>query len=84
MKRIVCAAAAVVVLLAIAITSEVRLRSIERADPLGPELLYLPTYEMLKIMSLGNEGLMADLLFLWSIQYYSQFRPHEKFLYLKM
>jgi hypothetical protein len=38
---------------------------------------------MLKIMSLGNSGLVADVLYLWSIQYYSFYQPHERFLYLE-
>lgn len=83
MRKTTAALAAVVVLLSIAIFSELQLRSIDRVDPLGRQLLYLPTYRMLKLMSLGNEGLMADLLYVWSIQYYSQFQPVEKFLYLE-
>jgi len=38
---------------------------------------------MLKLMSLGNPGLVADIFYLWSIQYYSLFQPHERFLYLE-
>jgi hypothetical protein len=71
------------VLLAVAVASEYRLGRIPREDPLGRDLLYLPTPEMLKIMSVGNPGLMADILYMWSIQYYSLFRPHERFLYLE-
>jgi hypothetical protein len=70
-------------LLGVAVGSEVELGRIPREDPLGRELLYLPSPEMLKIMSLGNSGLVADVLYLWSIQYYSGFRPNERFLYLE-
>jgi hypothetical protein len=38
---------------------------------------------MLRLVSLGNRGLMADLLYLWSIQYYTGFRVDERFLYLE-
>jgi hypothetical protein len=38
---------------------------------------------MVRIMSLGNPNLAADVLYLWSIQYYSFFEPHERFLYLE-
>jgi tetratricopeptide (TPR) repeat protein len=82
-KRIIGSLLVVAVLLGLAIASEVRLRSLPRADPLDKELLYLPTPEMLKLLSLGNEGLMADLVYIWSIQYYSQFQPQERFLYLE-
>jgi len=73
----------VAALMAVAIASEVRMASIPREDPLGRELLYLPSPEMLKFLSLGNPGLAADILYLWSIQYYSLFQPHERFLYLE-
>lgn len=74
--------AAVVLLLAVAVTAEVNLREVPRADPLGRRLLYLPSPEALRLASLGNSGLAADLVYLWSIQYYSQYRPAEAFLYL--
>ncbi len=83
MRRALAVAAALIALLAVAVTAEVRLSSIQRADPLGKRLLYLPTAEMLGLGSLGNRGLAADLVYLWSIQYYSQFQPHEQFLYLE-
>jgi hypothetical protein len=73
----------VAVILSVAVVSEIRLGRIPKQDPLGRELLYLPSPEMLKIMSLGNPGLAADVLYLWSIQYYSLFKPHERFLYLE-
>jgi hypothetical protein len=73
----------ITVLMAVAIASEVQLAKIPREDPLGRQLLYLPSPEMLKLMSLGNPGLAADVLYLWSIQYYSLFQPHERFLYLE-
>lgn len=37
---------------------------------------------MVKLLSLGNPGLAADIIYLWSIQYYSLFNPSERFLYL--
>ncbi len=83
MRRVLGALTAAAVLLAVVVLSEINLRSIERTDPLGRRLLYLPSHEMLDLVSLGNEGLMADLLFLWSIQYYSSYRPEETFLYLE-
>jgi len=83
MSRRVISLVVVVVLVGLAIGAEVELGRIPRTDPLGRELLYLPTPEMLKILSVGNPGLAADVLYLWSIQYYSLFEPHERFLYLE-
>jgi hypothetical protein len=61
----------------------VRLEQIPRTDPLGRSLLYLPSPEILKLISVGNPELIADVLYIWSIQYYSGFRPNERFLYLE-
>jgi hypothetical protein len=82
-KRTLGSLAIIAVLLGLVVLSEFRLGEISREDPLGRELLYLPSPEMLKIMSLGNPGLVADVLYLWSIQYYSFYQPHERFLYLE-
>ena len=83
MKQTFGTFAVITILLGAVVLSEVRLGGITREDPLGRELLYLPSPEMLRIMSLGNPGLVADVLYLWSIQYYSFYRPHERFLYLE-
>lgn len=83
MTRRLLTLAIVVALLAVAVTAEYRLGRVQKVDPLGKQLLYLPSPEMLKILSLGNPNLVADILYLWSIQYYSGFRPFERFLYLE-
>lgn len=83
MKRKLVSVAAIVVLLGVAAGAEYRLGLIPREDPLGRELLYLPSPEMLKIISVGNPNLVADVLYMWSIQYYSFFHPSERFLYLE-
>jgi len=82
-KRTMLSLVIIGALIALAVGAEVKLGRIPREDPLGRELLYLPSPEMLKIMSLGNPGLAADILYLWSIQYYSGFKPNERFLYLE-
>lgn len=56
--------------------------NVPREDPLGKRLLYLPTPDFLKIFSMGNQNLVADFYYLWSIQYYAQFPPNTQFLYL--
>lgn len=81
--RTVAVVALVAVLLAVAVGAELELQQVPRQDPLGRKLLYLPSAEMLRLSSLGNPGLAADLLYLWSIQYYSKYKPHERFLYLE-
>ena len=83
MKRVSLLLLVVIVLLAGTIVAERALQRVERADPLGRKLLYLPSAEMLDLVSLGNQGLLADALYLWSIQYYSKYKLHEQFLYLE-
>lgn len=82
MRHPLAIAAVVIVLLAVVVTCEVVLHNAPEADPLGKRLLYLPSPEVLRLGSLGNDGLVADVLYMWSIQYYSQFDFREKFLYL--
>lgn len=82
MKRAAVLLVIVAMLLSISIVAENALQDVGREDPLGKKLLYLPSAEMLELTSLGNEAFVADLLYLWSIQYYSRYQPHERFLYL--
>jgi hypothetical protein len=82
MIKKLAAALIIVGALAVAVTAEYQLGRIPREDALGKDLLYLPSPEMLKILSVGNPNLVADILYMWSIQYYSGFQPTERFLYL--
>jgi len=81
-RRVVPVLVAAAFLLGGTIVAERALQNIERDNPMGRKLLYLPNSEMLHLGSLGNSGLVADLFYLWSIQYYSQYQPRERFLYL--
>jgi hypothetical protein len=81
--RAVRTLAVLAALLGGAIATEHRLRALPRPDPLGKQLLYLPTSQMLGLLALGNDGLMADAVYVWAIQYYSQFDRSERFLYLE-
>ena len=42
------------------------------------ELLYLPDGQHLKLMSLGHEMLLADMIYLWAIQYYSNYEREQR------
>jgi hypothetical protein len=82
-RRNLVSLAVVVALVAATVLCGVRLERIPRETLAGRDLLYLPSPEMLKLVSLGHPEIVADALYLWSIQYYSQFQPHERFLYLE-
>ena len=83
MTRKALTVAVVLTLLSTVVVCGYALQRIPEADPLGKQLLYLPTPEMLRMTSLGNQNVMADLIYIWSIQYYSEFEFREKFLYLE-
>src|SRR5207247_10750367 len=46
-------------------------------------LLYLPSGKYLKVAALGFDGLLADLLYLWSIQYYGNYDIRDRYDYLE-
>jgi tetratricopeptide (TPR) repeat protein len=47
------------------------------------ELLYLPNGRYLKVASLGHAPLVADLLYLWAIQYYSNYERIDRYRYVE-
>ena len=53
------------------------------AEEIPEELLYLPNGRHLKTLSLGHAPVMADMLFLWAIQYYSNYEREERTLYVE-
>ena len=55
MKRSLVSLAVIGVLLAGAVLCAVKLEQVPRADPLGRSLLYLPSPEILKVISVGNK-----------------------------
>jgi len=52
-------------------------------DAADSELLYLPNGKMLKVLSLGHGPLLADLLYLWAIQYYSNYERKDRYRYVE-
>jgi len=46
------------------------------------DLMYLPNGRFLKVASLGHSTFVADLIYIWSIQYYGTWRGEERFEFL--
>ncbi|HET6279018.1 MAG TPA: hypothetical protein VFG08_09560 [Candidatus Polarisedimenticolia bacterium] len=46
-------------------------------------MLYLPSGRYLKVASLGFDEILADLIYLWSIQYYGNYDIEDRYLYLE-
>ena len=49
----------------------------------GASVLYLPSGRYLKAASLGFPEVMADAIYIWSIQYYSNYDTADRFTYLE-
>ncbi|GAB4373070.1 MAG: hypothetical protein Kow0062_09870 [Acidobacteriota bacterium] len=82
LRRLLVAATIVALLFAVA-HARMRLEGLER-QRLPAELLYLPEGPYLRALALGHEETLADLLYIWAIQYYSSYRDAEtRFRYLE-
>jgi tetratricopeptide (TPR) repeat protein len=58
---------------------EARAGSTEKANP----MLYLPSGKYLKFAALGFDAILADLIYLWSIQYYGDYAIEDRYDYLE-
>jgi tetratricopeptide (TPR) repeat protein len=76
-------AAAALVLLAVAGFASSTATAARRTGDRGSPLLYLPSGRYLKVASLGFDTILADVLYLWSIQYYSNYRIEDRYTYLE-
>lgn len=72
----------VVGLLAAQVVSGTRLDRMVADRSTEDVLLYLPNGKHLKIMALGQEALLADLFYLWAIQYYSNYEREDRYRYV--
>jgi len=59
-----------------------RLESEGSQDGPGASVLYLPSGRYLKAASLGFPEVLADAIYIWSIQYYSNYTAADRFAYL--
>jgi hypothetical protein len=74
-----------IILLGLLLFSGLQLRIDELKLKAAPrEPIYLPSGKYLKAIAIGNTTLMADILYLWSIQYYDIYTVKEhRFRYLE-
>jgi len=47
------------------------------------DLLYLPNGRYLQAASLGHASLLADLVYIWAIQYYSDYEREDRYRYVE-
>jgi tetratricopeptide (TPR) repeat protein len=79
-RRILALLALTCVLAAMAVQG--RIENLKRGESVHP-LLYLPSGKYLKVVALGFDGLLADVLYLWSIQYYGNYDIKDRYTYLE-
>jgi tetratricopeptide (TPR) repeat protein len=70
-------------MLALAVVSGIRLERLVDDQPSYEELLYLPNGRHLQVASLGQSALLADVVYLWAIQYYSDYRREDRYRYVE-
>lgn len=63
--------------------SRERLAGIAGPGETEKELLYLPNGKYLKASSLGYEGVVADAVYLWAIQYYADYERRDRYAYVE-
>jgi len=59
------------------------LERMEGERPASEELLYLPNGRYLEIASLGQAPVLADLIYIWAIQYYSNYERTDRYRYVE-
>ena len=65
-----------------ATTAAFRVDRLRQGSVPGYHLLYLPSGRSLRAVTFGYEGLVADLIYVWSIQYYSNYQIQDRYDYL--
>jgi tetratricopeptide (TPR) repeat protein len=62
--------------------SALKVDQLRAGEAPGQHLLYLPSGKYLRVATLGYSALAADLIYIWSIQYYSSYQASDRYSYL--
>jgi len=73
----------VVVLLTLTGVSGLKLERLNTARSETTDLLYLPNGDYLQVASLGQAPLLADIIYLWAIQFYAEYDREDRFHYVE-
>jgi tetratricopeptide (TPR) repeat protein len=82
MRRLAVAVLLVVAAVGVG-TSRARLADIDAEGRGAKDLLYMPNGKYLKVVSLGHAPLVADLVYLWAIQYYSDYTQTDRYRFVE-
>ncbi len=72
-----------VALAAAAVFARTRLAALDDLRPRESALLYLPNGEFLRVASLGQTSLAASIVYLWAIQYYSDYERSDRYRFVE-
>lgn len=61
---------------------KVKTDNISRTKIPGSSIIYIPSGQYLKFATFGNSSLLADLIYVWAIQYYSDYTIPDMYEYL--
>jgi tetratricopeptide (TPR) repeat protein len=64
-------------------SARARLAGIDASGRGAKALLYMPNGKYLKAVSLGHASLVADVVYLWAIQYYSDYEREDRYRYVE-
>ena len=62
---------------------KLKMDGIPRTKVPGSSIIYMPSGKYLKFASFGNSAMMADLIYIWAIQYYGNYNIRNRFEYLE-
>lgn len=64
------------------IATQFKIEDIDREKIPGSSIIYIPSGKFLKFATFGYSSLMADIIYMWAIQYYSNTSIEDRFKYL--
>ena len=79
-RRLLLLAGGAALLLAVLVQGAIETRAAGRSE--ASPLLYLPSGHHLDVAALGFDEVLADLIYLWSIQYYGHYDIADRYHYL--
>jgi len=72
-----------ILFLIFSIVFQTKIEAIRRFKVPGSSIIYLPSGKYLKFITFGFDSLLADIIYIWAIQYYSNYAIKNRFDYLE-
>jgi hypothetical protein len=82
MKRKVSLGLVLVLLALLFMGLKIKIEQIPRRRIPGSSIIYIPSGKYLKMATFGYSSLLADIIYIWAIQYYGNYAIQDRFTYL--